>query len=83
MKKPSAKELLFQLRNLEIWCEEYTVRHPRNYGEYVGLADFYKPLRDGIVFYSSGWGWRLRKNWHETIAQKRAELEADTGGTKP
>jgi len=77
MKKPSSKEMLFQLRNLEIWCTEYTKRNPRNYGEYAGLTDFYKPLRDGIVFYSSGWGWRLRKNWQQTIATKRAELQIE------
>jgi hypothetical protein len=79
MKTPSNKELLFQLRNLELWCEGYLARHPRNHGEYARLTDFYKPLRDGIVFYSSGWGWRLRKDWREAITRKRAELQAGEG----
>ncbi len=83
MKKPSVKELLFQLKNPEIWCEEYIVRNPRNYGEYVNLAAFYKPLRDGIVFYSSAQGWRLRENWRDTIAKKRADLLAEEPHENP
>lgn len=26
--------------------------------------------RKGIIFYSGGWGWRLRKNWRETFGQR-------------
>lgn len=29
-----------------------------------------KAQRDEIVFYSSGWGWRLRKGWRQTFAQR-------------
>ena len=29
-----------------------------------------KPLRDGIVFYSGGWGWRLRKGWRQTFVKR-------------
>jgi len=31
-----------------------------------------KPLRDGIIFYSTGWGWRLRKKpaWHVVFAER-------------
>jgi hypothetical protein len=78
MKKPSNEILLQQLNRLEKWCIAYLEQNPRNHGTYSGgvCRDTYKPLRDGIVFYSSGWGWRLRKNWQQAIAEKRVELQA-------
>ena len=78
MKKPSDENLLHQLNRLEKWCIAYREENPRNHGTYRGgvCRDTYKPLRDGIVFYSSGWGWRLRKNWQQAIADKRVELQA-------
>jgi hypothetical protein len=30
----------------------------------------HKPYREGIIFYSTGWGWRLRKNWRDTFGQR-------------
>lgn len=78
MKKPGNEILLQQLNRLEQWCISYREENPRNNGTYRGgvCRDTYKPLRDGIVFYSSGWGWRLRKNWQQAIAEKRVELQA-------
>lgn len=29
-----------------------------------------KTLRDGILFYSAGWGWRLRKEWRPAIKER-------------
>ena len=77
MKKPGNEILLQQLNRLEQWCNSYHEENPRNNGTYRGgvCRDTYKPLRDGIVFYSSGWGWRLRKNWQQAIAEKRADLQ--------
>jgi hypothetical protein len=79
MKKPSNEELLHQLNVLQNWCGSYLDECPRNQGSYRGgvLRGIYKPLRDGIVFYSSGWGWRLRKDWRQVIAHKREELQAE------
>ena len=38
--------------------------------------DIKKPLRDGVVFYSTGWGWRLRKYWEMSLEGKLQEAEA-------
>jgi hypothetical protein len=29
-----------------------------------------------VVFYSQGWGWRLRKDWQEKLAKAEAEVSA-------
>ncbi len=39
------------------------------------FTNFDKELRNGIVFYSSGWGWRLRVNWRETWKKKYDDLK--------
>jgi hypothetical protein len=26
-----------------------------------------KPLREGVIFYYQGWGWRVRKGWREAV----------------
>lgn len=28
------------------------------------------PYRAGVIFFSTGWGWRLRKSWRETFGQR-------------
>ena len=77
MNKPCVRVLLEQLAVLETWCNKYKEQHPQNHGTYSAspIRELYKPLRDGVVFYSSGHGWMLRKNWQESIRTKRAELE--------
>lgn len=30
--------------------------------------------RSGIIFFSTGWGWRLRKNWREVFGQRFYEI---------
>lgn len=32
-------------------------------------------LRDGVIFYSTGWGWRLRKMWQMVLEGKLAQDE--------
>lgn len=41
---------------------------------YIGNID--KSLRDGVVFYSRGWGWRLRKDWKTTLDSRIKEQES-------
>ena len=75
--KPSYQEQLAQLDALKEWCNNYLKNHPTNSGSYSGglMHIICKPLRDGIVFYSRGWGWRLRIDWQETLEHKREELQ--------
>ncbi len=84
-KRPITAELLKQLECLEQWCIEYRQHHPKNYGTYNAgsVRGLYKPLRDGVIFYSRGWGWRLRKRWQEAIEAKRQELQADQKKISP
>ena len=47
-------------------------------GRYIYYPkDIPRELREGIVFYSSGWGWRLRKNWELVLEGKLAECEGE------
>lgn len=34
----------------------------------------YTDLRDGVVFWSAGHGWRLHTNWRAALAAKRTAL---------
>lgn len=36
----------------------------------------YQNLREGVIYHSAGWGWRLRRDWREALATKRAALSA-------
>ncbi len=78
MKKITPEQKLEQLARLEKWIEKYLQEHPRNSGEYGFIPErlIDKPQRDGIVFYSGGWGWRLRKNWKEVLEQKKSDLQS-------
>lgn len=43
----------------------------RSSGDWV-LLPAYKQYRDGILFFSTGWGWRVRKKPHwKTVFQER------------
>ena len=83
MKRLTPQEKQDQLNILKRWIEKYTAEHPRNEGEYSwgmrenNLNAIQKPLRDGIVFYSNGWGWRLRKNWREALAAAEQAVQAE------
>lgn len=67
-----------QIKRLKKWVEKYLKEHGSNSGEYShigGLVD--KPLRDGIIFYSTGWGWRMRKNGLEVLEQRMKEIQEE------
>lgn len=36
----------------------------------------YQDIREGVVFYSPGWGWRLRPTWQRELAAKRQAVAA-------
>lgn len=70
----------FQARVKEIAVLEALVTYylnqcPTNSGLYV-KGDFdpnkiTKSMRDGVFFYSTGWGWRLRKNWQIELEKRK------------
>lgn len=39
----------------------------------------YQSLREGVIYHSEGWGWRLRRAWREELAAKRAALQPTEG----
>ena len=43
------------------------------------LGDAWKLERKyaDVIFYASGWGWRLRKQWRERLTQLETELLAE------
>lgn len=71
--------LLEQIDMIEERIVEYLKKHPTNSGDYSpSYTNFDKDLRNGIVFYRQGWGWRLRKGWRETLDTKRQALKEGT-----
>jgi hypothetical protein len=34
----------------------------------------YQDIREGVVYFSQGWGWRLRPTWQRALADKRDAL---------
>ena len=40
----------------------------------------FRPYRKEIIFFSTGWGWRLRKNWRETFGQRFYETVVNWSG---
>lgn len=67
--------LIEQLELIKKRCEEIEQKYPHRRASYKpSFTNFDKDLRNGIVFYSSGWGWRLRSNWRETWQKKYDEL---------
>jgi len=65
-----------QLQLLIEWVMHYREQHPRNHGTYTDTGQKYidTDIRNGIIFYSNGWGWRLRKNWFEELEKRKAEI---------
>lgn len=67
MKMPDIEQLALIRQRID----EYLAAHPTNSGDYKpSFTNFDRKLRTGIVFYSSGWGWRVRKNWEEVWQSK-------------
>lgn len=79
MKTLTAEEKLRQLGILEDWIKDYKFEYPRNSGSYYGSAIrfLHKSIRDGIVFYSGGWGWRLHTEYAQEIERKRHEYQSE------
>ena len=77
------KELEWMDR-LIAWINEYQKFNPRNRGSYrtTGHMPTIVPihLRKGIIFYSDGRGWRLRKEWQSVLRQRMESLERAAGG---
>lgn len=72
-----------QLKLMRQRIEEYLKKHPTNGGDYKpSFTNFKKELRQGIVFYSRGWGWRLRKNWDKVWLKKINDLSSQDNGKK-
>ena len=71
---------LEQLDLIEQHCSEIEEKYPKRRAAYSpSFTNFDKELREGIVFYRSGWGWRLNRNWRETLEGKRRELSGQKG----
>ena len=81
-----------ELRAFYDLCER--MEADRNRGWYTGDMCFhggvhsqrfikdrkFLPYRKGIIFYSTGWGWRLRKGWRETFGQRFYETVVNWEG---
>ncbi len=75
MKRERELEFMAMLIN---WINEYREAYPRNTGSYrtAGRMPTIVPihLRRGIIFYSDGRGWQLRKGWQDVLRQRMEDL---------
>lgn len=80
MRREQKRDLILLCRYLErVKGARYGVKYSRNAGADRDRVKFSCPrasylllpenilLRDKVVFYSKGWGWRVRKGWRDTI----------------
>ena len=71
------------LNDLKALCE-FLDRQPRKscYRDFTPeslryvLSPEFKGEREGVLFYSSGWGWRLRKDWQAELEKRGAPKQA-------
>lgn len=42
---------------------------------FVEMRNWLKDNQYQLIFYSSGWGWRLRKDWKDKINRLREQLQ--------
>lgn len=67
---------LEQLDLIEQRCNEIEEKYPNRRAAYQpSFTNFDSELRQGIVMYRPGWGWRLRKDWRLMLNKKRLELK--------
>lgn len=67
-----------EIRNFYALCEAFEAEgNSGHYTDYNRTGGFiyegkYVRFRTGILFFSTGWGWRLRKkpHWREVFAQR-------------
>jgi len=76
-----ASDPVTDLQALCEWLEEKGTRH----AAYRDTVEFYKPdlayllyprwkkFRDGALFWGTGWGWRLRKEWRQRVQELQTE----------
>jgi len=66
---------LEQIDLIEQRCNEIEEKYPHRRAAYQpSFANFDSELRQGIVMYRPGWGWRLRIGWRETLEEKRRQI---------
>lgn len=64
-----------QLELIKKRCEEIEQKYPQHRAAHKpSFTHFDADLRKGIVFYGSGWGWRLRKDWRGVWEDKYNDL---------
>lgn len=66
---------------LEIWRAAVHLEARGNSGDYIsGLAKIPKQYREGILFYSRGHGWRVRrqpKDWRQVFKERFPAIYAE------
>lgn len=80
MRREQKRDLILLCRYLErVKGDRFGVSYSRNAGASRDKVRFRCPrasylllpkniqLRDKVVFYIKGWGWRVRKGWRDTI----------------
>ena len=88
-KKRPVNEIAIAIYLLAEWMEKsgnkgvYTQYCPDELQWVLGVR--YQPERDGILFYSTGWGWRVRKSPHWRLVAnerfKNGQIEEKDPGT--
>ncbi|MFN3650057.1 MAG: hypothetical protein ACK47B_10805 [Armatimonadota bacterium] len=84
----------FDPLNLDLWQElcEFLASRPRKCAYARFIPNHLSPLvsadaksaraQVGLIFWSTGWGWRLRKNWQERLDTLRRDGIPAEGGTR-
>jgi hypothetical protein len=70
--EPITAEDLNDLESLCTWLD--TQRYKAAYCYRYVCDPAYRDLRSGVIFWSSGHGWRLHTDWRRALAAKRARL---------
>lgn len=76
---PITAEDLAELESLCLWLD--TQRYKAAYCYRYVCSPEYLELRRGVLFWSSGHGWRLHTDWRRALEAKRAAL-ADAAGVR-
>ncbi len=75
------EQALLQLAEMETLIAQYLAIYAENTGSYdFDFSVFDPTLRAGVVSHRRGRGWKLRRNWRETLAHKRQALTGELLG---
>lgn len=66
------------MTKLIAWIDKYREYYQRNEGSYRSAAFIPVHLRQGILFYRAGYGWRLTKNWQSVLRSRMEGLNDAT-----